>query len=90
MSYRVILTARARRDLENLPRDVARKIGSELEALAGEPEPKKHVKRIQGTHNPPFYSLRVGSYRVIMNIIDDVMVIHVIEVGHRRTIYRNY
>jgi mRNA interferase RelE/StbE len=88
MSYRVVLTARARRDLKGIPQETALRIGRELEELAGEPDPRAYVKKLQGIGNPPFYSLRVGSYRVIMNIVDEIMVIHVIEVGHRSTIYR--
>ena len=51
---------------------------------------KKYVKKLQGSKEPPFYSLRLGDYRVILNIVDNVMVIHVIEVGHRNKIYRKY
>jgi len=90
MSYRVFLTARARRDIRSIPRDTALKIGRELHDLSEEPDPKRYVKRLQGNHNPSFYSLRIGAYRAIMNIIDDVIVIHVVEVGHRSTIYRHY
>ncbi|MDD4255180.1 MAG: type II toxin-antitoxin system RelE/ParE family toxin [Methanofollis sp.] len=90
MSYRVFFSATARRDIKRIPKDYALAIGEELMSLAGETDPKRHVKKIQGGQNPPFYSLRVGEYRAILTIVDDVMVIHVIEVGHRRTVYRKY
>ena len=34
------------------------------------------------------YRLRVGDYRVIYEIRDDQLVIHVVKVGHRRNVYR--
>ncbi|MDD3621157.1 MAG: type II toxin-antitoxin system RelE/ParE family toxin [Methanofollis sp.] len=90
MSYRVFFSAKARRDIKRIPKDYALAIGKELMSLAAEKDPKRHVKKIQGGQNPPFYSLRVGEYRAILTIVNDVMVIHVIEVGHRSTVYRKY
>jgi len=90
MSYRVFFSATARREITRIPGDDALRIGEALVSLAGETDPKRQVKRVQGGQNPPFYSLRVGEYRAILTIVDDVVVIHVIEVGHRRTVYRKY
>jgi mRNA interferase RelE/StbE len=90
MSYCVLFSATARRDIKRIPRNYALKIGEELASLAEEKDPKRHVKKVQGGQNPAFYSLRVGEYRAILTIVDDVMIIHVIEVGHRSTVYRKY
>lgn len=90
MIYSVRITERAKKDLAKLPKITAKEIYEELKDLAGEKNPKKYVKKLQGNREPPFYSLRVGSYRVILNIIDNIMIIHVIEVGHRKNIYRKY
>lgn len=90
MRHRVFFSATARREIQRIPGDDALRIGEALVSLAGETDPKRQVKRVQGGQNPPFYSLRVGEYRAILTIVDDVMVIHVIEVGHRRTVYRKY
>ncbi|WP_243668795.1 type II toxin-antitoxin system RelE/ParE family toxin [Methanoculleus chikugoensis] len=40
--------------------------------------------------SPPLYSLRSGDYRVVLSIIDDLLVIHVIAVGHRSRVYRRF
>lgn len=90
MRYRVIFSATARRSVKRIPKEYALKIVEDLASLAAETDPKRHVKKIQGGHNPPFYSLRVRDYRTILTIVDDVMVIHVVELGHRSTIYRKY
>jgi len=44
MTYRVVITAAARHDLKSIPRPIAVRIGEELASLAGETDPKKHLK----------------------------------------------
>ena len=43
------------------------------------------IKRKQGT---PHFILRVGNYRVILDIVNDKLIIFVIEVGLRKNIYK--
>ena len=83
MTYRVVITATARHNLKSIPRPIALRIGEELAALAGEADPKRHLKKLKGSDNPAFYSLRVGDYRTILSVIDDLLVIHVVAVGLR-------
>ncbi|NLZ30008.1 MAG: type II toxin-antitoxin system RelE/ParE family toxin, partial [Methanomicrobiales archaeon] len=81
MRYRVFVTATARHNLKNIPRPVAIRISEEIASLANEIDPKAHLKKLKGSNNPSFYSLRVGDYRAILSIIDDLLVIHVVSVG---------
>lgn len=81
MTYRVVITATTRHNLKSIPRPIALRIGEELAALAGEADPKRHLKKLKGSDNPAFYSLRVGDYRTILSVIDDLLVIHVVAVG---------
>jgi len=46
--------------------------------------PFHFVKRKQGT---PYYILRIGEHRAILDIRQDKSIIFVIEVGHRKKIY---
>jgi mRNA interferase RelE/StbE len=39
--------------------------------------------------NNPFHRIRVGDYRIIYEIQNDVLVILVIKIGHRKDIYRH-
>jgi len=66
------------------------KVINALQALADEENPRIYLKELRGSDNPPFYSLHIGQYRVVMTIVDGEMVIHVIEVGHRRSVYRTF
>jgi len=37
--------------------------------------------------NNPFHKIRVGAYRIIYKIQDDILLILVIKIGHRKDIY---
>ena len=90
MTYQVVITATARHNLRNIPRSIAIRIGEEIALLANETDPKAHLKKLNGADNPSFYSLRVGDYRAVLSIIDDLLVINLIGGGSRSRIYRKF
>ncbi|WP_048149197.1 type II toxin-antitoxin system RelE family toxin [Methanolacinia paynteri] len=90
MAFRLIYSSSARHALNKIPREISLKFISELEDLAGEKDPASFLKTLQGFDNPPLYSLRIGRYRAVMSVLDDVMIIHVIEIGHRSSVYRKF
>ncbi len=90
MRYHLRYSSSVRHALKHLPREVALKFVGELQELAEEPDPRLYVKRLQGAGDFPFYSLGIGQYRAVMSILDEVMVIHVIEGGHRGSMYRKF
>lgn len=47
--------------------------------------PHAFVKKLVGV---PYYRLRAGDYRIIVDIKDSELMVFVIEVGHRRAIYK--
>jgi mRNA interferase RelE/StbE len=56
-----------------------------IDALADNPRPLGAIK-MKGS--PSSYRIRVGDYRIIYRIEDDVLLITVIKVAHRREVYR--
>jgi mRNA interferase RelE/StbE len=88
MSYKVNYTAKARKDLKNLPPDVAQRIILSINGIRE--DPYTSVKKIKGTKRHPLYTHRVGEYRVIMDITEDRLLIMVMTTGHRSKIYRKY
>ena len=82
MTYSVIIAPIAKRQLENLEKDVQDRILATLERI--KVRPYDFVKKLSGH---PYYRLRVGDYRVIMEIQNDKLIILVIKVGHRKNIY---
>jgi mRNA interferase RelE/StbE len=88
--YRVKYTHRADRDLEKLPRDIARKVVSTIHQIRE--DPYHFIKKMKAS-NPdhPVYSLRVRrDIRALLSIHDDVLIIHVLEIEHRKQAYRDF
>ncbi|WP_306296985.1 type II toxin-antitoxin system RelE/ParE family toxin [Nostoc sp. C052] len=54
--------------------------------MAIEPRPNG-VKKLQADDNS--YRIRVGDYRVVYEIGDDVLIVTVIKIGHRSDIYKD-
>ena len=84
MSYRVVLADRAEKELDALDRHVRGRVLTAILRLAENPYQATNVKSLSSG----FYRLRVGDYRVIYEVKDDILAILVIKVGHRREVYR--
>ena len=84
MSYEIIFTDTSRRQFNKLEKSVQERIIAALERIRIRPE--VHVKKLVGD---PGYRLRVGNYRVLLDIYKDKLIILVIKVGHRKNIYKN-
>jgi mRNA interferase RelE/StbE len=80
--YEIIIAPRALKQLEKLPTDVQDRIFGALERIKIRPE--AHVKKLVGSH---LYRLRVGDYRVIIDLERTELRILVIRIGHRKNIY---
>lgn len=85
MAYRVEFAPRAGRQFEKLPRQIQVRLRAHIDALADDPHPPR-MERLSGQEE--LCRIRVGDYRVVYVIEDDVLVVLVVGVGHRRDIYR--
>ena len=83
--YQVKLARRAEKSLASLERREQQRIRAALDLLADNPRPPTCVA-IQG--EDPVYRVRVGDYRIVYEVLDAVLLIHVVRVGHRREVYR--
>ena len=83
MTWQVIWSKKSLRQLEKIDKKNAQKIyDTVLDCIE---EPFKMVLRLT---NSPFYILRVGNYRVILDLQQSKMIIFVIETDHRKRIYK--
>ena len=86
MRYTVDFTPAAARQFRKLPRNVQGILRPTINALAEDPRPqgvKTLTNAAQGT-----YRIREGDYRIVYDIEDDVLLVLVVRVGHRREVYR--
>ncbi len=83
MSYENIFTDTSLKQFKKLEKDIQERIIKAIERIRIRPE--VHIKKLVGD---PGYRLRVGEYRVIIDIYKDKLVILVIKIGLRKNIYK--
>ncbi|MGP6208049.1 type II toxin-antitoxin system RelE family toxin [Cuniculiplasma sp. SKW3] len=82
MTYQVIFSDLALKQLKKLDGQIRQRIISTLERIRIRPD--KYVKKLVGDEG---YRLRVGNYRVILDIDQEKLIILVLRIGHRRSVY---
>lgn len=85
MSYRVLVSPSAVPQLRKLDPMARRRVQAVIELLASNPRPPGAVKLVGGAGE---YRVRSGDYRVVYDVEDDVLVVLVIALGHRRDLHR--
>lgn len=75
----------AQRDIKSLDRPVQKRILARLTELASEPRPAG-AELLTGLAD--VWRVRVGDYRIVYTIKDDVLLVLVLRVGHRREVYK--
>ena len=89
MAWKIEFIPQAERDLAKLDKQTARRILKFLsERVAGEQNPRSTGLALKGENYQGLWRYRVGDYRIIARIEDSVLRVLVVEVGHRREIYR--
>ena len=85
--YQVIYTAKALKSLKKIDKTQAQLILNWIEKnLIGCSDPRIKGKEIKG--DLADWRYRVGDYRLLCNISDEEITIEVINVGHRKDIYK--
>ena len=88
MMYKVEFTDKAKKTLKKLDKKVAKLILAWIRKnLEGCTDPRQHGKSLTANRSGQ-WRYRVGDYRLIANIQDDKIVILILEIGHRRNIYK--
>lgn len=85
MRYRIEVAPPAARQLRKLDVQARQRVQAAIELLADEPRPAG-AKKLAGGEGE--WRVRTGDYRVVYEIHDQVLVVLVVAVGHRREIYR--
>ena len=84
MSYDLTIKKRASKVLASLPNEDYRKIRDAIRELAENPRPKGCLK-LTGREG---WRIRIGVYRVVYTINDKDQKVTILDLGHRRDIYR--
>jgi mRNA interferase RelE/StbE len=82
--YELRIKRSVTKDLGSLPKKDVQRIVEAINGLADNPRPPQSLK-LSGDEK---YRLRCGVYRVLYEIQDDVLIVCVVKVGHRKDVYR--
>ena len=82
MKWTAVWSAKAQKDLSKLPTDDARRIL--LKTSDVEDAPFSYLERMT---NSPYYKFRVGLYRVIVDVVNEKLVLHMVRVKKRSRAY---
>ena len=86
MSYRIEIKNSAAKSLQRIPKADRIRIVEKIDTFADN-IPNPDTTKLKG--NNPFHKVRGGDYRIVYEIQEDILVILVIKIGHRKDIYRN-
>ena len=83
MPHQIQIRKTAQKQLDKLPDDIADTLLDAIETLAENPRPKG-CKKLKGRSG---FRIQKGDYLIIYDVYDNVLIIDIIAVGHRRDIY---
>lgn len=84
--YKITFKRSVAKDLRSVPRRDVKRILKRIDALAENPRGEGCIK-LSGLDR---YRIRLSLYRVVYEIIDDRLVITVVRVGHRSSVYKDF
>jgi len=84
--YSISIKPSALKELSKLPKATVRRAEKAIDALAEDPRPDG-VKKLKGS-DEDLYRIRVGDYRIIYSIEDEIKIVDIRKIGHRKEIYR--
>lgn len=89
MAWKIELSKQARKDLKALSKSTQIRIVRFIdERLAKLDNPKLIGKSLSGQKYKSIWCYRVGDHRLLATIANDVITVTIIEIGHRREVYR--
>lgn len=86
MTYALELAPAAVRDLKRVPKDIVAQITQTVDALCADPRPQG-CEKLEGSGG--FLRVRCGDYRIIYQVLDEVLVVLVVRARHRREVYKD-
>lgn len=84
VQWQVIISRKAERALRRLPQDFLQRIRQTICELETNPRPTGHKKLV----GSDFYRIRVGDWRIVYVIEDDRLIVLIVTVAARGSVYK--
>ena len=92
MNYRVSFLSAAKKQFEKLPQNIQLRIYKKIKALSQNPRPHGVEQltdfEIHGDIFKKLFRIRIGDYRLIYSIEDEIITISIIRIKHRKEVYK--
>lgn len=75
--------------MKKLDRQVAKRITSKLREISRLEDPRSMGKALVG-NLAGLWRYRVGDYRIVCDIEDDVLLVLVVDIAHRKEVYKRH
>lgn len=82
MIWTAIWAPKAQKDLDKLPTEDIKRILEKTEDV--EQDPFRYLEKLS---NLPYYKFRVGQYRIIVDVVNDKLILHLLKVKKRSRVY---
>ncbi|MGH8397542.1 MAG: type II toxin-antitoxin system RelE family toxin [Gammaproteobacteria bacterium] len=89
MVWRIEFDPATEKDLKRIGPETAKRIIKFLrERITTLQDPRSIGEALHGSELGRFWKYRIGDYRIIVSIQDQLITIRVVRIGHRREVYR--
>ena len=82
--YKIQIRKSAEQEIESLPQKDRIRIVEKILTLSEDPRPRSAIK-LSGEEK---YRIRQGNYRILYEILDQLVTVIVVRVAHRREVYK--
>lgn len=84
VKYKLEFKKSAIKELNSLPNKEIKRIIQAANLLAEEPRPL-NSRKLSASE---CYRIRVGNYRILYEIKDNILIVYIIRIAHRKDVYR--
>lgn len=92
MSYKIIILDKAEKEIRKIPKILGKKIIRRIYALKDDPRPPGYRKltdyKSERVADKVCYRVRQGDYRIIYTVEESLITVTIIQVRHRKEVYR--
>ena len=82
--YNIEIKRSAHKEIEKLPKNDLKRVLAKIESLAENPR-SFDCQKLSAQEK---YRVRAGDYRILYSIEDNVLIVFIVKVAHRREAYR--
>lgn len=83
-NYKIKFSKGSVKDIKKLPKTTVERILYKIFSLAANPTPPG-CRKLAGTENS--WRVRVGNYRILYTVENDILLIEIIKIRHRKDVY---